>query len=292
MKKTLTILMVAFMLITSVATSETLTSQENYSLKLAEKFIKGKDKSFYKPDGSVVFLHGGSTLPSVLAAPLRITDIALEPGENIKEVQIGDTVRWVISPAISGSGDAEVSHVIIKPTEAGLQTTLAIFTDRRSYHMNLKSTSSKYFPFVTFAYADQLQAQWDEYKNYKKKQEKSQSFTKGDGTLTNVNNLDFNYRIKGSASWKPTRVYNDGVKTFIELPYAAKYKEVPALLVLDEHDNEQLVNYRFKDGKYVVDKIFDAAALVLGVGSDQTKIVIVKSQASKSSLEKNFELLK
>ncbi|WP_349826477.1 hypothetical protein ABHM94_00160 (plasmid) [Campylobacter jejuni] len=41
-------------------------------------------------------------MPSIVTAPLRLTDISLEPGEVIKDVQIGDSIRWAISLSISG----------------------------------------------------------------------------------------------------------------------------------------------------------------------------------------------
>jgi type IV secretion system protein VirB9 len=119
----------------------------------------------------------------------------------------------MISPAISGSGKNEVSHVIVKPTEKGLETTLAIYTDRRSYHINLKSVEKKYFPLVSFAYKDQLDAQWSAYKEQKRDQVNASRFATGDG-VANIDNLNFNYKISGSAKWKPTRVYNNGIKIY------------------------------------------------------------------------------
>jgi type IV secretion system protein VirB9 len=286
-----TLFTAAVILLLSVHAQAELTTNEAHSLKMAQKFINGKDKSYYKPDGSIVFLHGG-TLPSVLTAPLRTTDIELEPGEVIKDVQLGDTVRWVVSPALSGEGPTAVSHVIVKPTEENLQTNLAIFTDRRSYHINLKSTRTKYFPYVSFAYADQLSNQWAEYKKKTQRNAQAKTFTlPGKGSVVNIENLNFNYSISGSASWKPTRVYNDGIKTFIELPKSAAFKETPALLVLDEHNKEQLVNYRYQNNTYIVDKLFDQAALVLGVGSDQTKIIITKQRAKTAGLKSNLKIL-
>lgn len=273
--------MVLLLAVSTMNASNNLSYLEKNSLQLAKKFINGKDKAYYKPDGSVVFLHGG-TLPSVLAAPLRVTDIALEPGENIKEVQIGDTVRWMISPAISGSGKSEISHVIIKPTEKGLETTLAIYTDRRSYHINLKSTQKKYFPLVSFAYKKQLSAQWSAYKKQKRDQTNASKFATGDG-VTNIDNLNFNYKIKGSTRWRPVRVYNNGRKTYIEMPSYIKSMEVPALVVLDRHNKKQLVNYRYKNGKFIVDKIFDNAALIMGVGRDQSKVIISRKNSSNSN---------
>ena len=40
--------------------------------------------------------------PAVDCAPLRTTDIQLEPGETITDVASGDSDRWLVTPASSG----------------------------------------------------------------------------------------------------------------------------------------------------------------------------------------------
>ena len=64
-----------------------------------------------------------------------MTDIALQPGENLVAVAAGDTVRWVIGDTTSGTGADKRTHVLVKPFTAGLATNLVITTDRRSYHL-------------------------------------------------------------------------------------------------------------------------------------------------------------
>jgi len=266
------------------------SNMENHSLQLAKKFINGKDKSFYRPDGGIVFLHGG-TLPSILTAPLRLTDIELEPGEIIKEVQLGDTVRWQVSPSISGSGSTQVSHVIVKPTDSGLATTLDIFTDRRSYHVNLKSTNKNYFPVVAFAYRDQLQNVWDNYNNQISATKKANTIADPDIGFKNTEDLDFGYDISGSTSWKPTRVYNDGVKTYIFMPRSMNSKDAPVLLALDGSGSQKIVNYRIVNNKFIVDNLFDKAILLIGVGSNQDKVTITRSRSSHSGRGSNLSVL-
>jgi len=259
----------------SYSKQDGLTAMEKHSLALAKKFINGKDKSFYRPNGGVVFLHGG-TLPSVLTAPLRLTDIQLQAGETIKEVQLGDTVRWQVSPSLSGSGENMVSHVIVKPTDTGLQTTLDIFTDRRAYHINLKSTTKKYFPIVSFGYADELKAVWSDYQTKIAAQKEINTINAPGVGSFDINNLNFDYEISGNESWKPTRVYNDGRKTYIEMPKTMNANEAPILLVYTNDGLEKIVNYRIIGNKYVVDNLFDKAFMILGVGFLQQRITITK----------------
>jgi hypothetical protein len=42
-------------------------------------------------------------------------------------------VRWIISPATSGSGDFTTAMIVVKPKQAGLDTNLLVTTDRRAY---------------------------------------------------------------------------------------------------------------------------------------------------------------
>jgi type IV secretion system protein VirB9 len=80
------------------------------------------------------------SLYQVYAAPMRITDIVLEPGEKILgQPASGDIVRWVLAAAKSMQGGVEQWHVYIKPTRPELATNLAINTDRRSYMLELHS---------------------------------------------------------------------------------------------------------------------------------------------------------
>lgn len=254
------------------------TTMEQHSLFLANKFINGKDKSWYRPDGAIVYLYG-ATMPSLLTAPLRLTDIQLQAGEVIKEVQLGDTVRWQVSPSISGAGETQVSHVIVKPVDTDLETTLDIFTDRRTYHINLKSTTKKYFPIISFAYPDDLQKSWTSYKETMAQEVASKTLidAKEYGSSSNIDKLDFDYKISGSASWKPIRVYNDSEKTYIIMPKTMITSEAPILLALDNDGDEKIVNYRLLGDKYIVDKIFQKAILILGVGFSQQKITIEKN---------------
>ncbi|WP_163590498.1 TrbG/VirB9 family P-type conjugative transfer protein, partial [Klebsiella variicola] len=85
-------------------------------------------------------------------AVLQICDVQLQPGENINSVNVGDSARWMIEPAISNSGPNETQHLIIKPLDANLNTTLIVTTDRRTYHIRLVSHRTQFMSRVAFTY--------------------------------------------------------------------------------------------------------------------------------------------
>ena len=49
-------------------------------------------------DGYDRFLFG-ATLPTVVCAPLQGCNLALQPGEIVNNVNLGDSVRWKITPS-------------------------------------------------------------------------------------------------------------------------------------------------------------------------------------------------
>lgn len=261
------------------------TTKEAHSLGLAKAWLENDVKSYTGKDGSVNFIFG-STMPSVIAAPLRLSDIQLEPGEFIKDVQIGDVVRWMLSAAVSGSGDDMVSHVIIKPIEANLETTLMIATDRRTYHLNLTSRKNDYMPIVGFTYTSDLKKSLAKYQAQVDSYSKAKQFEVKPGenpTFGNIDTLSFDYRLSGdNPTWKPIRVYNDGVKTYIQMPTIMLFSEAPVLMVLDSSGGKQVVNYRLLEDRFIVDQIFSKAVLFMDVG-DNEKAVIIENKSPRIS---------
>ena len=104
-----------------------------------------------------IYPYNEGTIYHVFTAPGQVTDIALQPGENLGAVAAGDTVRWVIGDTTSGSGDTKRTHVLAKPFTAGLSTNIVITTDRRTYHLALTSTDHTAMSALSWTYPqDQL----------------------------------------------------------------------------------------------------------------------------------------
>ena len=82
--------------------------------------------------------------------------------------------------------------------------------------------------------------------------------------------LSFAYSVSGSAGWRPTRVYSDGQKTYIQFPRSISGQDAPVLFVVSGGQN-RIVNYRMKSNMMVVDYNIDRAVLVSGVGWKQQK---------------------
>jgi type IV secretion system protein VirB9 len=258
-----------------------LTPQERAALALAKKWKAGASTQGVKPviggDGTIRFLYG-ATQPSIICAVLQVCDVELQPGEQVNSLHLGDTARWTVEPAVTGSGNSAVLHLIIKPMDTGLETSLIVTTDRRTYHLRLRSHRTEFMPRVAFTYPDEAMAKWEKMRRQEQAAHDNQVMP---GTGEYLGNLDFDYTIEGQAArLKPLRVYNDGVKTIIQMPATLSQTEAPILLVVRKDggfftDEESVqVNYRLQNDRFIVDSIFDKAILLAGVGSSQDRVTI------------------
>lgn len=253
-----------------------LTKQERAAIAIANGWRTGASAvaPVPGPNGVVQFLYGGQP-PSIVCAVFQICDIALQAGELINSIHLGDTARWTVEPAITGSGAGEVQHLIVKPMDVGLNTSMVVTTNRRTYHLKLRSHRTEYMPQVAFTYPEDALAKWEQIQHRAaaaKLPESGQS----------LENLSFDYDIEGAAPWKPERVYHDEQHTFIEMPKAMSQTEAPSLLVVRQSsglfgsDETVMVNYRVQNSRYIVDTIFDEAILIAGVGNNQDRITITR----------------
>lgn len=259
----------------------TLTAQERAALAIAKRWEAGSAtgiKPVAGPGGTIKFLYGAQQ-PSIVCAVLQVCDVSLQAGEQVNSINLGDTARWTVEPAITGSGPNEVQHLIIKPMDVGLETSLVVTTNRRSYHLRLRSHRTEYMPQVSFTYPEEAQAKWDVIQR-REKQERADNTLPATGEY--LGDLSFDYELSGSASWKPVRVYNDGRKTIIEMPGAMQQTEAPTLLVVRREggafsdDETVMVNYRIQGQRYIVDTVFDRAILIAGVGKSQDRVTITR----------------
>ncbi len=226
-------------------------------------------------DGRVLYTYGAG-LPTLVCAPLRVCVVELEAGEKlVGEPQIGDSVRWIISPATSGSGDLTTSMIVVKPKQAGLDTNLLVTTDRRAYYVRLISKPEDYLARIAFAYPENESLKWKaRLAEDQRRREESEAVKVA--PVESLENLYFDYRIQGGdENMRPIRVVDDGKKTFIQMTPNAAHREAPVLVVLGT-DGPEMVNYRVKGAMYIVDRLFERGALILGVGKKTRRAEIVR----------------
>ena len=225
-----------------------------------------------------LFVYAPGGLYVVTAAVGEVTDIMLQEGETLSDtgaVAAGDTMRWVVGEAASGEGVSRRTHILVKPTDPGLTTNLVINTNKRTYHVELRSTPSVYMASVGWSYPqDELIAI-----QHAREDATAKALTQVQ-TGIDPARLDFAYQLSGpDVAWKPAQVFDDGAKTYVLMPAGIAQTELPPLFLLGEKNKAELVNYRVLGRYLIVDRLFTVAELRLGTKKQQ--IVRITRMASR-----------
>jgi type IV secretion system protein VirB9 len=228
-------------------------------------------------DAVQIYPYTPGALYRLYAAPEQVTDIGLQPGEQLVAVSAGDTVRWVVGDTTSGAGDTKQVHVLVKPFAPGLKTNLIVTTDRRTYHLAMESTDRTSMAAISWTYPqDRLVA----LRRQNTRADEARSIDQG----LSLDNLRFRYAISGdNPPWKPVRAFDDGSKVFIEFPARIDQGEAPPLFVVGPTGESELVNYRVRGNYYIVDRLFGAAELRLGQDPQRVVRISRTDAPSKSA---------
>lgn len=269
-----------------------LSQTELDALSVTESWMTEKQAPTAGKDGRVLYTFGAS-LPTVVCAPLRVCVLELEPGEKvISEPHIGDSVRWSIAPATSGQPDSLTPMIVIKPRQAGLDTNLLVTTDRRAYYVRLISKPEEYLPRVAFSYPEDDNSKWKVLLAQQEQRRKQELENSRIESIDTMENLYFDYRVSGGdENMRPVRVVDDGKKTFIQMPAGAAAREAPVLVVIGPEGKPEMVNYRVKGDLYIVDRLFERGAMLLGVGKKQRRAEIIRGTYRSSNAKADSKAL-
>lgn len=231
----------------------------------------------------VTFTYDANNTYTVLTIPDAVTDIQLMEDEKISAMAVGDSIQWVIAKADG--------HVFVKPTKPNIFTSATIVTDKRAYQLTLRSSppGGKWYQRVSWNYPDVLVYQQKVEKETKsieqeierkleEKRKELNAIVVNDAEQKGVpvENLNFNYDVKGSAPFRPKQVFDDGKFTYIAL---SSYQELPALFLKDENGKFELVNF-IRDKDFLkVQRIFKTAILKLG----KQEVQIVNQAARRAA---------
>jgi type IV secretion system protein TrbG len=218
-------------------------------------------------EGDVYEVHAGVD---------RVTDIQLQAGEELTSPPVaGDTVRWKIGTVKSSAGSKEVTHLVLKPLDSDIETNILVATTRRVYHLRAVS-GDWYMPAVSWNYPQEEDPSYAAMVRRRNSEE---------NLLISPDKLRFDYTIEGdSFSWKPVRVFDDGQKTYLQMPESLRASEAPALFIVED-GNAMLVNFRVKGSYYIADRLFEEAELRVG---PKKRIEIRHKLPRKSFFERLF----
>jgi len=219
-----------------------------------------------------IFPFSPGALYQIYASPGQITDIALEPGEQLTgtgPISAGDTLRWVVGDTESGSGDTRRVHIMVKPTRPAIETNLVLNTDRRTYLIELRSREKAYMPSVAWFYPENRAG-------------RAAAALPPSPIVPEPSLRHYRYTIEGDdPPWRPIAAYDDGRKVYIEFSPGIVQGEMPPLFVIGPDDKPEIVNYRAYRNVLIVDRLFAAAELRLG-GDNQQRVRITRNLGKSS----------
>ena len=226
-------------------------------------------------DGRVVMTYGEAPA-ALVCAPLHICAIEFGPEEEFHDTpSLSDPVRWQMEIREGYAGGARRQYLILKPAPSAGKAILTAFTDRRFYSIRLVPDPSYYTPVLSFRFPDEeaasLRARIEAGRQAEEAEDariaaaavaevEKTGVPTQDG-LVAAGDLNFDYRIAGDARFAPQRIYDDGRKTYIELPRSWR-GEFPVFHAGANHD--RVVNYRVDGRRYEVEGVFEAGSLQLG----------------------------
>ncbi len=244
--------------------------------KTIEKPIKTGQSTPLLTDGFAIVQYQLYQQPIIQAAPFQITVIQLEPGEKFTNISSGDPTRWSYAVAVSGKDDAAQQNILVKPSLPDISTNLVISTNQRLYNLRLVSTQTdKLTRNIRFYYPeDRVNSKDDKMPSFEEESiEEQPNYIPTYPIVCNHYRITTGGFFSRPPVWQPLRVLDDGVHTYIQFPDYISQRDLPALFVVNGSQKE-CVNYRFKAPFMIVDKIFDEATLVTGVGGSQQAVIL------------------
>lgn len=168
----------------------------------------------------------------------KSTHIILEPGEQIIDHAFGDGGAWHIK--------INQNHIWVKPAAEDATTNLSIFTDRRSYELDLihwpnRKTRSAYQ--VSFTYPDTEE---------RKAAEEQRKIALETAWKAREGRPNTSYEMAGDLDLSPVHAWDDGRFTTLKFPAG---QDIPAIYHVSPDGAESLVNKHVEGNKVILHKV-------------------------------------
>lgn len=155
--------------------------------------------------------------------------VEFSPDERIQNVAIGDASAWQVTP------NRDANLLFIKPVAGGVVTDMTVVTETRRYVFELapgEGSNSQTIPYLLhFRYPP------------------------AERTVPEIHQprpRNTNYVVKGARALRPSEVFDDGEFTYLRWrPDIA----IPAVLMLGTDGQENLVNYKVRDGYVILEQL-------------------------------------
>lgn len=248
-------------------------------VKAYKKYEKTGKMETVKGDGWITYPYSDDSKPIISCSMYHFCIVQLESGEKLNSYGLGNTQDWKTNAFVTGEGKNASISIEVKPTQNELSTDMTISTNKRTYLIGLVAKYGSATSVLRFYYPQETMI--DNIERAKLIQQGSAnsqvitSTSLSNGTKVNLDHVNFNYKIKGdNPPWRPLRVFDDGSKTYIEMPAVTSRFSLP-VLYLARNKKMQLVNFRYEKPYFVIDGLFSRAWLISGKGSGQIRVEIL-----------------
>ena len=218
----------------------------------------------------VRYTYSPDLIYRIYTHPMRHTHIALGDDEGLKETPVvGDSIQWRITGG--------PTNLYVKPVRDDIETSLTLITNKRTYQFQLIASGKNktLYQKVSFDYPDR-EAQIRLMQDQAMVRVQAENARLGSQVLSSSihpDELDFNFSVKGNASFAPTSVYTDGTFTYLRMPST---QDTPAVFLVDDEGAISLINFRTKPNLIIVERVAKKLLLKLG-----TKEVTVRYNGTK-----------
>jgi P-type conjugative transfer protein TrbG len=254
-----------------------LPTSARMALLMSNDWLQGGPAPTQDATGRVLYAYGHG-VPTVVCAVLQVCELDLELGEVPAKdaLDLADN-RFAVAEREAGSGPTGFTYLVLKPKEAGLDTTMTIGTNKRSYYVRLVSTEHEHMARVAFSYPEEeaarkaalaAAAEAERQRIAKASEVKAE-------TAPPVHNWDYIVKLHGKDAeyLRPLHISDDGVHTHIVLSDAARHRGLPVIQLRDARGPIP-ANIRWDENELIVDAIFEHACLLEGVGRKQQRACI------------------
>ena len=263
-----------------LATAQVAASKSSSALKRSAEPASPKPAASEVVEGQpqTKTVHYGDKDVVRLKTKLRYTTLIVLPkSEQILDFTCGDKEFWVVN------GNANFAYV--KPAKVGAQTNLNLITASGNIYSftltevselseaspdlkvfvepkeeSMISAASSAPKFVSAQALDDYRQQVTIAKEETRQAKESAQSEIDRGITKFIGNMRFPYRFEaGKKPFFVRAMYNDDKFTYIQ----ARPEETPTLYEIKD-GKPNLINFEYKNGVYVVDKILDRGYLVVG----------------------------
>ena len=201
------------------------------------------------------YVYDAAEVFELTAAVGFVTTIVFRDDEKIEGVSAGDTLGWEITP----SGNRKV--LFLKPLDAdATNSNMTVLTSERVYSFAISVHPTAQYVgggnptfLVKFRYpreeaAELAELQEARAERLERRRDLTPSGLPEDRTVP-PEDWNFDYTYRGSDDLRPTRIFDDGEKTYFEFGETVRQ---PAIFAVDRNGEESLVNFDVRGRYYVV----------------------------------------